>query len=402
MPPSSGPLGQYWPRVPVSIVCVYNEPSVLAACLERSVQLGGQESPNTELIAVDNREGRFASAGAALNHGATLASHAAVVFVHQDVFLHSLPAVEAAAARLMVDPTIGIAGAVGMDEGNRVVGRVRDRVIPIGESRNEPANVESLDEVLLMMRRDLVLENPISEDPLLAWHAYGVEYCARMRRSGRRAVAMNMALTHNSLSTNLKDLDLAHRRVGQLYPDLLPINTTCGVIGSPDHAEIRALLGRAQRVRHWLAASWRARRGARSLGDSEPVVSDIRMTIDGAAELSGADRISVLDVSADSHGCDSMDGLDRWGRAFSVELVSLEKAAAALSARPARELVLVTGLADNDLVELGSAGDPMPVVGCSRDTGLWLLSGARPEDLRPLWPDARNRPFGLRPRRNTQ
>ena len=51
-----------------------------------------------EFLPVDNVDGRYRSAGAALNHGASMARNDVVVFVHQDVFLHSLAAVIRAAS----------------------------------------------------------------------------------------------------------------------------------------------------------------------------------------------------------------------------------------------------------------------------------------------------------------
>jgi len=87
-------------RTPVSIVCVFNDPDVLTSCLERSILLGLADAPETEYLPVDNTDGQFASAGAALNDGARRARHDDVVLVHQDVYLHSLVALERAADRL--------------------------------------------------------------------------------------------------------------------------------------------------------------------------------------------------------------------------------------------------------------------------------------------------------------
>ena len=102
-------------RTPVSIVCVFNAPDVLASCLNRSIDEGRSGASMTELITVDNRDKKFATAGAALNHGAAQAHNDVVVFVHQDVYLHSLPELERAAYELLTAPQIGVMGAVGID-----------------------------------------------------------------------------------------------------------------------------------------------------------------------------------------------------------------------------------------------------------------------------------------------
>ena len=50
-----------------------------------------------DYVPVSNCDGVFASAGAALNHGAAQCRHDYIVFAHQDVYLHSLAALEEAA-----------------------------------------------------------------------------------------------------------------------------------------------------------------------------------------------------------------------------------------------------------------------------------------------------------------
>jgi len=94
----------------VSIVCVFNDHAVRQDCLDRSVRAYGRDTPGVEYLPVDNVEGRYRSAGAALNHGASLARNDVVVFVHQDVFLHSLTAVIRAADQLRVGG-LGVLGA---------------------------------------------------------------------------------------------------------------------------------------------------------------------------------------------------------------------------------------------------------------------------------------------------
>jgi hypothetical protein len=81
------------PPVPVnssvSIVCVYTDPAIRREWLDRSVHAYGRHAPGVEYLPVDNVDGRYRSAGATLNHGASLAGNDVIVFVHQDVFLHS-------------------------------------------------------------------------------------------------------------------------------------------------------------------------------------------------------------------------------------------------------------------------------------------------------------------------
>lgn len=384
-------------RTPVSIVCVYNDPAVLESCLEASVKAGPDALRQTEVIPVDNVSGDFASAGAALNHGARMARNEVVVFVHQDVYLHSLPALEAAAATLLADPAIGVLGAVGVSHRGEVIGAMRDRVVPLGRSTSIPVDVDSLDEVLFMVTRSQVLREPLSESPDLAWHAYAVEYCLRMRASGRRAAAVDIPLTHNSMTTNLARLDVAHRSVGHTYAGLAPVRTTCGIVGG-EHGATSWPVRRARGARRFLGESVRARRVTRSLrrvsrpARGQVVLADIRLLVDDVARLAGSSSIRVVDPSRDGTVGEA-EGLERNGIPFSAATLRWPGVVAAVAATAPGELLLVSGLRSEEIAPLAATTTAPYVVGLARDTGLWLLVGVEPAVLASLWSRPRNRAF---------
>jgi hypothetical protein len=376
----------------VSVVCVWNDQAVLDTCLRRSIEAQAAEAPDTELLAMDNRDGRYPTAGAALNHGARLARNEVVVFVHQDVVLHSLPALEEVAAELLDHPEIGILGAVGIDADRVIIGRIRDRIVQIGEPAPEPRDVDSLDEVLLMVTRAQILAEPFAEDPLLAWHAYGVEYSVRMRRAGRRAVARDIPLTHNSLSTNLAKLDLAHRHVGDTYPELLPIHTTCGTVYRDGAAgALEPWRRRYNSAKIWWNESLVARSVRRISPDSDQVLADIRMLIDDAIELGGKSSLRVVDLDPDARA-EFADDLMRFDRPFRIVTADAAGAKAALAARAEDELLFVAGLDDGTLAALGPLEDVPHILGNSGSTGRWALFGVTADELLSLWPTWRNRP----------
>ena len=152
-------------RATVSIICVFNDRAVLQACLSRSIEAQRPDAADVEFLPIDNTAGQFASAGAALNHGAALAQNEYLAFVHQDVYLHSLTALVAAAASMAHDNTIGMLGAVGISGDGRILGRIRDRVVLLGERLTSPADVDSLDEVLFMVSRELIRAEPLAATP---------------------------------------------------------------------------------------------------------------------------------------------------------------------------------------------------------------------------------------------
>jgi hypothetical protein len=73
-------------REPVSIICVFNDPEVRQRRLDRSIEEHRDEA-SLEYLPIDNVDGSFATAGAALNHGASLARHEHLAFVlrHHEV-----------------------------------------------------------------------------------------------------------------------------------------------------------------------------------------------------------------------------------------------------------------------------------------------------------------------------
>lgn len=386
---------KYADRRPVSVVCVSNDSDVLAACLQRSVDEGMTAAPRTELIVVDNRDGRFSTAGAALNAGVRTARNGVIALVHQDVVLHSLPALERGAALLEQSSSIGMLGAVGIDDSGRILGRMRDRVVQIGEPADAPTAVASLDEVVLMATRDRLLRSPLTEHPLLAWHAYGVEYACRVRREGLIAAAVDLEVSHNSLTTNLARLAEAHHRIRDEYPELLPIRTTCGTITAASGASLRRHLARRHRAMTWWHESQVASNLARH---GVPVVlADIRLVVDDAVRLAGRRRLTVVDTEQGTSPGERAE-LNRFGVPFAIEHAhESQPLTERLAAIGADEALLFTGLDSARVVALMKSDDDH-VAGYWRDTGLWVLAGVgRAADS--LWNGRRNRAYGglLRP-----
>lgn len=359
----------------LTIACVYNDVEVRQHCLDRSIAAGDGSGVEVQYLPVDNTAGRFASAGAALNHAARLAEHEVVVLVHQDVFLHDLRRLEAAASSLD-DPTWGVLGSCGMTADGELVGRLRDRVILIGAPAPDPVEVQTLDEVLFMARRETLLEHPLSEDPRLAWHAYAVEYALRMRALGRRAGAVDTAITHNSLTVNLARLDEAHHHVGDLHPGERPIRTTCGTVtGRRDWRDLPLL--RTQRWRRtWLRQSASAARVHATTG-GRVVIADIAHEVD----LVGWSAQAPLHlVNLDRGGSFAREAggtvvLERRGRPVVMAAVTTDTLAGILAPLTERDHVLVTGIALDDLPALWPHLDGRGWLAGVQWQEAWLLGG---------------------------
>jgi Glycosyltransferase like family len=385
-------------RAPVSIVCVSNNPEVLHDCLIRSVETHLPTAPKTELIVVQNSQREFPTAGAGLNYGVSQARNDVCVLVHQDVYLHSLVRIEEAAAALLTDTRIGLLGALGITPDRGLLGQIRDRVVLIGHASDVIAEVDSLDEVLFMARRDQLLQAPISEHPMLAWHAYAVEYGARMRRAGKRVAVGRIPLTHNSLTTNLERLTDAHAHVGLLYQEQLPIATTCGVIDGASAKRRKFLAGYRWRYR-WLKGSRQAYSARRAVGQLPVVLSDIRVDIDRALDECGEKKLIViaLDSAMDVDGdlAEAIE-LERLGRHFAFRVANSDALHEWVANRGRTESLLLTNL-DNvaflNLRSLLSKDDSM--VGFTDRIGFWLIVGPVAKASTEAWRLPSAKPLGL-------
>jgi hypothetical protein len=368
-------------------------------CLIRSVDTHRPTAPKTELIVVQNSQKQFSTAGAALNHGVSLAQNEVCVFVHQDVYLHSLVRLEEAAAALVTDTEIGLLGAQGITSNGDLRHRVRDRVVLTGRASDGFAEVDSLDEFLFMARRDQLLQAPLSEDPNLAWHAYAVEYGARMRHLGKRVMAGRIPLTHNSLTTNLDRLTEAHTYVGLLYPEQLPINTTCGVIDGAPAKQPKFLARHRWRYR-WLKGSRRVYSARRALGQLPVVLSDIRMDVDNLLENCGVERLTVIALeSALNQDADLSKPIElqRLGRTLTFRVANSQALVDWVSSCGEAESLLLTNLDGAFLRKLrGLRRDADWLLGFTQSMGFWLVTGPAAKASPEAWRLPSAKPLGRR------
>lgn len=386
---------------PVSIICVFNDDVVRRRCLDRSIDDHRQELPGVELIAIDNTAHTFSSAGAALNHGARLAANDILAFVHQDVYLHSLAALGAAARQLQDDPTIGLLGPVGISADQSIIGRTRDRITLIGTSAPSPVDVDSLDEVLFLASRQTLLDHPLSQAPELAWHAYAVEYGVRLRSLGLRVCALDIPLTHNSLTINLDKLDVAHAAVARLYPDALPVQTTCGTVQleSPAQRLPRRLRDQRWRLR-WLKESFTARRLRRAAPGVPIVLSDIRQYVDVVLPAGSTTRVINIDTTSfgDQAGTEPL-ALQRLDKSITVITTGVDRLPAVSGTSETGNSCLVTNISMTDLPRVREMFSGRRLLLGLYDTDeIWLLAGPAVRGNVPQWRSRRARPLGT-PRR---
>ena len=387
------------PYASVSIVCVYNNPVVRQQCLDRSIEALRNEATDVEYLPIENGSGTHPTAGAALNHGVSLARNDVIVFIHQDVFLHSLAALKQAAGEMQAG-SFGLLGAVGVRADGRLIGRIRDRVMLTGESVMHPTEVDSVDEVLFMAPRSQLLNDPLTESHELAWHAYAVEYGLRVRRRGLRTGVANIPLTHNSLSVNLERLDVAHQAIAARYADLLPVRTTCGVVTRKTVPEGGDAWLSSHRWRYrWLRDSIVLQGARRVARNTDSVLADIRHDVDEVINRSPGRRLYIVNCSDDrrftTHGQDPLELPRNDGTAVFTDC-DISDIPAILANRQPSSWLLVTNLSQEDIKVLGPQLSGSSVLGFHHATGLWLLFGATLADLPPHWRTKRATPLGTK------
>jgi hypothetical protein len=140
----------------ISIVCVYNNPSVLNRFLLKSLE---RQSVPFELHLVPNMHGEFASAAEALNVGAMTAKGDYIMFVHQDVALAARDWLESVETTLRKLPSLGVAGAAGkLKKGEHTYSNAEHAPFPRRACQYrvvEPVKVQTLDEMVAIVPRSV-------------------------------------------------------------------------------------------------------------------------------------------------------------------------------------------------------------------------------------------------------
>ena len=220
---------------PVSfLTCVSDGPTLESNLLRSPCLIDG---PPHAVVAVKN----CPSAAAGLNLGLERAELELVVCVHQDVFLPAgwdrcfMQQLQESERRF---GSIGVAGVYGVgevlepeDSGQPLqaerIGWVVDRGRLLRDGPELPAKVATLDELLLVVRRDTGLRF----DPDLGFHLYGADICLRARERGLAVVALAALCHHNSRNVGLPEAFYRSAAVfARKWSHRLPVATPCVII----------------------------------------------------------------------------------------------------------------------------------------------------------------------------
>jgi hypothetical protein len=188
-----------------------------------------EKSGTVELIAIDNTSNEL-SAPAALNQGLGNSAAEIIVFCHQDVIFP-----QGWIERLFEQISIverthknwGVLGTFGVAKNGMFAGHIIDpsghfHCLPL------PAEVQSLDEHCLIIRRDSGL---CFDEELGGFHFYGADICLEAMVNGLSNFAIDACVEHLSSgkadSDFLEATDKLYQKWKDRKPPLAVVQTTC-------------------------------------------------------------------------------------------------------------------------------------------------------------------------------
>jgi hypothetical protein len=183
-------------------------------------------SQDHEILVQEN----FSSASKAYNDAIDRAANDLIVFCHQDIVLpvvwlsqlnHALDQLEAG------EVNWGVLGSYGKTQDGHGWGHVYSsgRDI-IGEPLQRPIEIQTLDEIVLVLRKSSGLR---FDESLPHFHFYGADICLRAAQRGMKSYVVSAFCIHNTYQALVlpKEFYECCRHIKRVWKTRLPIQTTC-------------------------------------------------------------------------------------------------------------------------------------------------------------------------------
>lgn len=210
--------------IPLTFVVLASDQEILRQNLLASPCL---KDPNPHQVIIQQG---YDSASRAYNAALLQAANEVVVFIHQDVYLPRfwIADLESSLRQLaIVDPDWGVLGCWGVRQNGKGFGYLyTPGQEVIGAPLHSPARVQTLDEVVLIVRRSSGLR---FNEKVPGFHLYGTEICLEAARMGMRSYAISAFCVHNSRQHFRlpPEFYACYREVKRLCREFLPIQTSC-------------------------------------------------------------------------------------------------------------------------------------------------------------------------------
>jgi hypothetical protein len=171
----------------------------------------------------------FSSAGKAYNDAIDKSVNEIIVFCHQDMFFPGpwIAQLQQSCEWLETkDPRWGVLGCSGITRERQMRGYVYSSGLGVVGDPSEPAEIQTLDEIVLVLRKSSGLR---FDETLPHFHLYGADICLRAAERGMKSYAISAFCIHNTYANyNLtSEFYECCGHVRKVWRNSLPIETTC-------------------------------------------------------------------------------------------------------------------------------------------------------------------------------
>jgi hypothetical protein len=171
----------------------------------------------------------FRSAGEAYNDAIDKSVNDLIVFCHQDMFFPEpwiSQLLESCEWLDGKDPIWGVLGCSGITRERRMYGYVYSSGLGIVGKPSEPAEIQTLDEIVVVLRKSSGLR---FDERLPHFHFYGTDICLRAAARGMKSYAISAFCVHNTYQNfNLtNEFYESCEYIRKTWKNCLPIQTTC-------------------------------------------------------------------------------------------------------------------------------------------------------------------------------
>ncbi len=208
-----------------SVIAAVNDEEVLQQCLLSSPDFQIQDFGEVLL------QRGFDNVADAYNPAISQAKGEVLVFMHQDVYLPAgwFQRVAAAINQLAVtDPNWGVLGVYGVTVAGEPRGHLycNANQCALGHAIQEPVEVETLDEVVLIIRRNSGLQ---FDSGLKGFHLYGTDICLMARQQGRKIYVVPGFCIHNANGYGMfpRSFWRGYLYMRRKWKSRLPVKTPC-------------------------------------------------------------------------------------------------------------------------------------------------------------------------------
>lgn len=239
----------------ITIISIVNNPQIAREHLLKGLS---RQSARHELLLINNKHSTFKSASAANNFASRKATGDYLMFIHQDVFLHSRNWLKQAEDTMSSLSKIGMAGVAGMikpkfltqldvctryymlmklgalrlwflkyGRGNVLHGT--NKCSWGGSSISEVVDVQTVDELLLIVPTEVFEQTKFDETACNDWHLYGVDFSLSVQAKGYRSYVLPFSTFHRSEGKVNSSYFATMARIMNKHKTDNIINTTSGL-----------------------------------------------------------------------------------------------------------------------------------------------------------------------------